>query len=377
MSSSLDIDQDLARRLLVEGATLVFLNVPRGTEFGVDMKSWNTGEKFRGVKMIPPGLHYIYYNAINSDGDVAPRVGFVHNFKKSEFVVKKWDSAIEDISTTEVSEEEISCIRRDLLNLDRFLGPYPFDIWKRWKDLTSKVTDDLVSRLVPQSGQIRSALELVSCDYKSSNGDAAASKQRRSRPLTVEEKEEDLLPHLKPTPGTDLRFTQFPERNFPEGSTPAEITHHSLDSTYVLETMVAKYTRPVDMVGELQFAFVSFLVGQSLEAFEHWKQLVVLLCSCDDAISKRREVYDAFLSALEAQLLEIPEDFLVDIVASSNFVYHSLRSLFRTLQFSETVDGRLKSKAKRFQERLTVQFQWDFTGLDREDGDDAPVVVNM
>jgi A1 cistron-splicing factor AAR2 len=61
MSSSLDIDQDLARRLLVEGATLVFLNVPRGTVFGVDMKSWNTGEKFKGVKMIPPGLHYIYY----------------------------------------------------------------------------------------------------------------------------------------------------------------------------------------------------------------------------------------------------------------------------------------------------------------------------
>jgi A1 cistron-splicing factor AAR2 len=130
-------------------------------------------------------------------------------------------------------------------------------------------------------------------------------------------------------------------------------------------------------VGELQFAFASFLVGQSLEAFEHWKRLVVLLCSCDDAISKRREVYDAFLSALEAQLLEIPEDFLVDIVASSNFVYHSLRSLFRTLQFSETVDGRLKSKAKRFQEQLAVKFQWDFTGLDREDGDDAPVVVNM
>jgi A1 cistron-splicing factor AAR2 len=61
----------------------------------------------------------------------------------------------------------------------------------------------------------------------------------------MEEKEDDVLPHLKPVPGTELRFTQFPERHFPEGSTPAEITHHSLDSTYVLETMVAKYTRCV------------------------------------------------------------------------------------------------------------------------------------
>jgi A1 cistron-splicing factor AAR2 len=102
--------------------------------------------------------------------------------------------------------------------------------------------DDLVSRLVPESGQIRSALELISCDYKPSGGDGSTPK-RRSRPITAEEKEEHLLPQLKPTPGTELRFTEFPERNFPEGSTPAEITRHSLDSTYVLETMIAKYAR--------------------------------------------------------------------------------------------------------------------------------------
>jgi hypothetical protein len=87
---------------------------------------------------------------------------------------------------------------------------------------------------------------MVPCEYNSSNGDAAASKQRRrSRPLTMEEKEDEVLPHLKPVPGTELRFTQFPERHFPEGSTPSQITHHSLDSTYVLETMVAKSTRCV------------------------------------------------------------------------------------------------------------------------------------
>ena len=61
MSVSTEMDQDLARRLLIEGATFVFLDVPVGTEFGIDMKSWNTGDKFKGVKMIPPGLHYVYY----------------------------------------------------------------------------------------------------------------------------------------------------------------------------------------------------------------------------------------------------------------------------------------------------------------------------
>jgi hypothetical protein len=49
-----------------------------------------------------PGHHsfVVIFSAMNSEGDTAPRVGFVHNFKKSEFMVKKWDSALEDISAT-------------------------------------------------------------------------------------------------------------------------------------------------------------------------------------------------------------------------------------------------------------------------------------
>ncbi|KAJ9577463.1 hypothetical protein L9F63_005964 [Diploptera punctata] len=370
MSNISEMDQALARRLLIEGATLVFLDVPPGTEFGIDMKSWNTGDNFKGVKMIPPGLHYVYYSAVNKEGDSAPRVGFVHNFKKLEMVVMKWDHASEDISTEVISEEEVSRIKANLLNLDRYLGPYPFDVWKRWRKLVTKADDELVTKLVPQSGYIRAALELVSKEFTSGDG-APAAKQRRYRLSTAEEKEEDLLPQLKPIPGTEIRFTALPERNFPEDATPAEITQHSLDHSYTLDLIV------VDVVGEMQFAFVSFLVGHSLEAFEHWKKLVILLCSCDDALSKRREVYDVFLTALEVQILEIPQDFLVDIVASNNFVYHSLRVLFRNIQMNDLVDDRLKTKAKRLQDRLTHKFQWDFSHLDEEDEDEAPVIVDV
>lgn len=55
------MDQILAQRLLVEGATLVMLDVPVGTEFGIDLKSWNTVDNFKGIKMIPPGFHYVHY----------------------------------------------------------------------------------------------------------------------------------------------------------------------------------------------------------------------------------------------------------------------------------------------------------------------------
>ena len=105
------------------------------------------------------------------------------------------------------------------------------------------VIDELIVKLVPQSGYIRSALELMSEGFTSADDGAPAAKHRRCRPSTVEEKEEDLLPQLKPLPGTELRFTQFPERNFPEGATPAEITRHCLDSSYALDVMLKNYTR--------------------------------------------------------------------------------------------------------------------------------------
>ncbi len=55
------MDPELAKKLFHEGATLVILDVPQGTEFGIDYNSWTVGPKFKGVKMIPPGFHFVFY----------------------------------------------------------------------------------------------------------------------------------------------------------------------------------------------------------------------------------------------------------------------------------------------------------------------------
>lgn len=59
------MDADTARNLFHEGGVLYVTNVPLGTEFGIDYNSWNTAEKFRGVKMIPPGLHFIFFGYVD------------------------------------------------------------------------------------------------------------------------------------------------------------------------------------------------------------------------------------------------------------------------------------------------------------------------
>jgi A1 cistron-splicing factor AAR2 len=90
----------------------------------------------------------------------------------------------------------------------------------------------LVDRLTPELGLIRSALDLTASTEPTSN--------KNKRPL---DKEEAMLPQLTPAPGTALRVTCIPQQHWPEGATPAEITRHSIDASYALETVLAKYIK--------------------------------------------------------------------------------------------------------------------------------------
>ena len=83
------------------------------------------------------------------------------------------------------------------------------------------------------------------------------------------------------------------------------------------------------------------------------------------------------MKALEVQLMHVPEDILCDIVANNNFVYHNLRKLFANIEMNSELDGRLKSYTTRFSGRLSIKFLWDFSNLQEETEDEAPVVVSL
>lgn len=136
----MEVDQTKARKLFNEGGFLILLGVPEGTEFGIDLKSWNTGEKFRGVKMIPPGLHYVFYSSVGTFGDTAPRCGFFHYFKKGELIARKWDKVSDSVSFEPVPQAEVVGLKENIYAFDQFLGPYPFNIWEKWKALSADIS---------------------------------------------------------------------------------------------------------------------------------------------------------------------------------------------------------------------------------------------
>ena len=109
-----EMDPEVAKRLHAEGATLIVLDVPEGTEFGIDYFSWNVGPRFKGIKMIPPGLHFIYYSAVNRGGQSAPRTGMFLYSKRQEVFVMRWDASSEDVVEVDANAEERERYRKGI-----------------------------------------------------------------------------------------------------------------------------------------------------------------------------------------------------------------------------------------------------------------------
>ena len=180
----------------------------------------------------------------------------------------------------------------------------------------------------------------------------------------------------------EIRFSKIPKQKYPDGASPVEVTKYSMDHSYVLENLLKSEVyldseNELAVLGEIQFAFICFLVGQVYDAFEQWKQLVHLLCFSDEAVANHVELYSQFITMLHFQVREIPEDFFVDIISRNNFLTSTLQVFFANLDSqggsSEDI-ATLKKKGENFKKHLEKKFNWDFT---TEDDEYAPIVVNL
>lgn len=365
----LEMSPHRARKLFDNGGVLLVRNLPVGSVFGIDMKVYQVGDKFRGIKMIPPGLHFIYYSAVSKEGCTAPRTGFFHYFKQQEIIVTKWDNLNEDLNICQSSEEEVERIRFNLLDLDRCLGAYPYQTLKQWNRLTCNISETLVKKLQPLSGVVCSVTQLIPLQFpaiESTEPDSTTEKRFQ----TLEDK---YLPDMKQVPGTEIRFTEIPKDKYPEGSTAAEITKHNMDSTYVLDQLLNTYEEEEDILGELQMAHVCFLIAHVFDAFEHWKNLVHILCSVDSGLQKHTKILTTFLSIFHYQIKEIPTDFFVDITTANNFLLNTLQVFFENVRNSNC-DEEFRKFADHFCKNLITTYKWDFESVPDED---QPVVVEF
>ncbi|KAL6483172.1 hypothetical protein MHYP_G00080440 [Metynnis hypsauchen] len=375
-----DMDPEVALGLFEEGATLVLLGVPEGTELGIDYKSWQVGPRFRGVKMIPPGIHFLYYSSVSSrssGGEIGPRKGLFLSLKPRELILAHWDKKEEDLDfSASENLEEVSRVKAGLCELDSYLGPYPYETLRKWVSLTDKLNQEVAAALQPLSGRVCAFSDVIPELQLTHTKDRVEQNLPRNDTQCQTMKEGlDRLPRMKQREGTELRFSQIPKQTYPAGATPAQITQCSMDLSYALSCLLENHHKehPLNVLGELQFAFVCFLIGNVYEAFEHWKSLLALLCKSEEAMKERKDLYLGLITVLYHQLGEIPPDFFVDIVSQNNFLTSTLQDFF---QFAggPGVDKALRKRAEKFKAHLTKKFRWDF---DADLDDCAPVVVEL
>lgn len=233
--------------------------------------------------------------------------------------------------------------------------------------MANDITAEIVAQCSPLGGIIRASAEFESCPD--------ANRPKGSSPLNARSvikanlTEDELLPNLKIVPGTAPRFTKIPPICSFTAS-PAEISKAHLDSIEAIEKLFTNYRTPIEIIPEIQFAFVLYLSGCSIDALAHWRKLLGLLAKSDLAIEKFRSFYRRYLEILQYQLPELPEELMPP--TENNSVYKDVRSLIVNCSI-----GGLKREADALSVYLSKEMLWTFDDIFEEDPDDLPVVVEM
>ncbi|KAI8967137.1 A1 cistron-splicing factor [Mycotypha africana] len=381
------MDQQLANQLFEKGAFLLFLEAPPHLEFGVDYHAWTIGPLFKGVKMIPPGLHFIYYSALSKEGAEGIRTGFFHFFESKEVLVREWNPHIEDLrDETELDPDQVERLRSNIRDFDRNMGPYPLDpptFYERWKQLTNYITPGLVHRILPNNGKVSHLPEKGSDSLEPSQDTNNSSSSSSRPPETLDPatiKDQRLGKQIEKEQG--MEFTPFVLRHsFPKGAVGQEVTRWSLDKSWLTRQLLntVYHGDYKVLLGELQLAFVCLLMAQNFSGFNQWKQLVQLMCSCQQLVEEMPDLFYDFMDVLQCQLNECPEDFYRDILSENNFTTIVLKTLQRNIPLHNERLGKRFMKLKRF---IIKKFDWEISDHEddeeeEEGGENAPVIVDL
>ncbi|KAI8464490.1 MAG: AAR2-domain-containing protein [Monoraphidium minutum] len=336
---AVSLDPERARQLAAGGAALLLLDVPQGTLLGVDRAVFVVGPRFKGLKMVPPGVHFLSYQAAGRGGQVSPAVSTFLALGPRQVVVRRWDPALEGLAPLADEDEEARYaegVRR--FDFDAGLAPYDLAGCGAWGELSCCIDEPLLRRLMPAGGEISVMAEALDPDLMEPRTEAerrlVQQLQERSGPQQPggAAMEADG-PGAQAGGGGDgaastsgaadgaapaqaaaaaaaarwgrCRYTRLPRLVTVPGARGAELTALNLDKTAALEAAAADSGDPGGkaLLGELQFAYIAFLYGQSLEGVGQWKALMGLFLGCERGpLASHTGLFVAFLGAAAAQL---------------------------------------------------------------------------
>ena len=353
--------------------TLLLLNSPKKMQFGIDLSQWVIGDKFMGIKLIPIGVHYISFSL--SEENNAFKQGFFieieDNKKKSKNIIREWSPKYETFIKLNDEMDKNYSIGLDNLDFDQFLGNYPYEQIQNWTDLSKFLNTSVINRL-------QKNIDMTMCpEIKEDKNNEQENENKNNMQIMSYD---------------NIEFTEF-YLNQPDYI-------NSLDKSALLEKILSKFKSPNEFLGEFQYTFILFLIGEVYEALKQWKDIFILITSSEDLINKKNfeKFFCDFIEIIYNQLRLFPDDLMHDVILDNNFLKRYLTNflLFEKKEmknFSKRqkllkafVEEKFGYKIKSEEERIIENYlNKDKNKKDKNDyyelykdeiNDDLPVIVD-
>lgn len=320
-------------------SSLLILESPQGIELGLDNLTLKVGQLFKGVKCLPSGPHFLQSQFKSGKSSM-----FIY-CSPDEVVVLKWKDQTEDFAR--LTQEEESAYSQSIQDFLPMMVKYPNESLKSWRDLTNYITKFVISKLEPIVHSINS--------------------EDKEYDLSAQELESF---NAKNT----IYYTSIPKRLVKHGMSITQVTEFNFDKSYILSEILQKnFERPEDFLGEFQFAYISFIIGEDFESFDQWKSLLVLFCNCDKALFTHTDFFFKFVPVLYSQVLSLPKDLVFDPLLGSSFITSSLKA-FLSLLDNTQLDKKLKARGEKLKSLVKAKFSID--EFEMIDDDEAPCIVD-
>ena len=340
-NATLSADEALLRVRV--GVTLVVLGVPQGSIISLDLRTYTIGAKFKGFKALSPDrVHLITFSPATKagEGPITGTTGVFFKGEKGDVLVTEYYRSSECINGVARAPSNIARDVR-LLRLDEELTFCSKAADAAWAPLVACVDSYTFQQAGVKLGMLVSgtAHNLVSIDDNSSGASSSG----------------EVLPQGIP-------FTSIDVHSHPKGMSASEITNFHMDrTTLVKNTIESHYKNKWEhLIGELQLAFLTFLLLTSLEGLEHWKKLVSLLTQCDDLVTENKQLFIRFLATLTVQIQVIPKEVFIDEQQRSNFLFVSLTHFYEILgeHREDEVGEELRKSSETLSELVKRKYGW-------------------
>ena len=362
---------------------VLLLDLPKSALAGIDLLSFTVTPRFRGIKCLPPGLHFVFTGsstAFSVRHGIWFRVLSKDPPEGQQLTILRWQRETELLATESNEAERL----RWRANIGEFwrggLTPFRQSSSKGvtetgeseedndWPQLTAYITDGLLARIT-QARSPTDDLHLTS----------ASSAQR----------DLDVIPGLSAEesnihPEKALQFLPIDlQRTWREGATGRERTEAAQDRSWALNELIASHcsdSNTMDIIGELQFCFLMVLTLNNWSCLEQWKRLLTLIFTCKAACIRLPDLFIRALATLRLQLSHCKdaEGGLIDLADEGGSLLKSLLVRFRkgleslpSLEVQDIID-----ELDDLEAYLREEHGWQFGGgfartgvLELEDGE--------